>query len=282
MIDYHIHLEKGKYAKDWLEEFLTVGRERGITEFCFTEHLHRFKASLPLLSRVFSHTKKNKESEFMGEWWKKYATEDVEKYISFIQGLKREDYLIKLGCEIDYFEGEEEWLTKFIKDHPWDFVIGSIHWLKGWGFDHLQRPEGWIGKDVDQVYQQYFLLLQRMVSSNLFDIIGHLDVIKVFGFKPKNFDLHTVEEIIKIMSDKRIGTELNTAGLRKPAKEIYPSKEILQLCQKHNIFLTLGSDAHHPQEVGQDFEKALNLLREVGYSQLSVFEERRRKEIKLQ
>jgi histidinol-phosphatase (PHP family) len=277
VLDYHIHIEKVPYSKDRLMKFLDTGLRRGVSEFCITEHIHQFHEAKSFLLRSI---KRMRREDIVDTWLYEHFNESVESYINFIDYFKNKGYPIKLGCELDYFEGGEEWIRSFTDKYPWDFVLGSLHWVNGWSIDNPDNIGLWENR-VDDIYPKYFLLVKKAALSRLFNVIAHFDLVKLFGFQPDNSWQGIVEEVIKTIANNGIGIEVNTGGLRKPVKEIYPSKEILNLCKQYNVYITLGSDAHRPEDVGRDFGKAIRLLKQVGYNKVSKFKNRVREEISL-
>lgn len=272
LIDYHIHL-KGRYKREFLDKYIENGVNKGIEEFCITEHVHRFKESIDVPDNIIKKFGDNKDTNFMKEWWTERCTKTIDEYVNFIQGVKDEGYPVKLGCEMDYLD--EPVLESIVEDYPWDFIIGSVHWIQGWGFDHPGREWTWKNKDIDLIYKKYFNLIKEAAKSGMFDVIGHFDVIKVFGYYPSGEWSYLIEEALKDISNNKIGIELNTAGLRKPIGEMYPNENILKKCKEYGIHITLGSDAHKPEEVGYEFVKASKLLDNIGYKYLTIYDNRK-------
>ncbi len=115
----------------------------------------------------------------------------------------------------------------------------------------------------------------------LFDIIGHCDLVKKFGNRPENELSKDLEKTARVFKECGVAVEINTSGLRKPVNEIYPSYEILKVYKKYDIPIIFGSDAHTPDDVGKDFDKAILLAGQVGYEEFVTFENRNMKTHKL-
>jgi histidinol-phosphatase (PHP family) len=251
--DYHTHtyLSDGKSSH---ESYLHNAAAKGITELGFTDHI----SILPS-----SWTMKDK---------------DVSQMKEIIRSLKDTTTLpvnVKFGIEIDYIPGKEKEIKQLTESLPFDYVIGSVHFLGDWNFD--TSPDDFEGKDIDELYEQYFHQVIKASESGLYDIIGHLDLIKKFGHFPKKTPAKLYKKVIKSLQKADRTVELNTNGLNKPCKEMYPSKELLEACYKANIAVTLSSDAHHADEVGQYFSKAIELLKSIGYRKIAVFDQRERR-----
>ncbi len=262
MINYHNHTSLCGHARGELFEYIDRAIELGIGEFCFTDH-----APMP-------------ESIRQGE---SMAPEEAEIYISSVL-TEREKYKgridIKVGFEVD-FPLFDSFDRRYFADSRIDCLIGSCHFIDGWPCDHpdfLGEFDKW---NIDELYVRYFDIIGDLVESGLFDIAGHIDLIKKFGHRPKGDISNHLLRLVKRIRKSGIVVEINTAGLFKPVGEIYPSAEIVQLLFDNNIPLTLGSDSHSPEAVGLGYERAIAMLKRIGYRKLSGFSKRRRYDVSL-
>ncbi|MGE5315589.1 MAG: histidinol-phosphatase HisJ [Acidobacteriota bacterium] len=188
---------------------------------------------------------------------------------------------VKFGVESDFFPGTEEWVRAFHAANEFDYVIGSVHYLGEWGFDNPVFVHRYEEENIDEIYERYYDHIRRSAESGLFDIIGHCDLVKKFGHRPKkNFD-EILHETMKAVKRADIAIEINTSGLRKPVKEVYPGERILAIASDLGIPLTLGSDAHTPGDVGRDFELGRALIERYGGGRVSVFTRRQRSEVRV-
>jgi histidinol-phosphatase (PHP family) len=121
--------------------------------------------------------------------------------------------------------------------------------------------------------------LKDAAGSGMFDIVGHIDVVKVFGYRPDRDYDDVLRDAMKAIKENGLVVEINTAGLRKPVREVYPSVKILEIIKEMKIPLTLGSDSHTPGDVGRDFDLAVELVKEYGGGKITVFDKRQRKEV---
>jgi histidinol-phosphatase (PHP family) len=244
--DYHVHaLAHGEYqyTYDWLKKFLMTARERQIVELGFAEHDE-------FISRIDTTVLERLQEEFP-------------------------DIKLRLGLEVDYIPGREDYIRQLCRSYDFDYIIGSVHFIDGWGFDHPDFRHLFEEKDIDQVYSRYFELVQMAVKSGLFDIIGHLDLIKIWGHRPRLYDLlFHVKQLLKSIKDSGMVIEINSAGLRKPVGEIYPQQEIINLMASKQIAVTLGSDAHHPWQVGEGLQEAQGVLINAGFTYLASLQQR--------
>lgn len=268
--DYHVHLETGPYTIEWVKEYLKIATERGVKDLGFSEHGYRFKQA---------------KSMFTNPWIDERQTEDLEEYVGLVLEAKKQGLPVKLGIELDYIPGKEKEIEEFLKPYPWDYVIGSVHWINDWGFDLEIMKDRWQEQPIIKSYQEYFSILENLLTSNLFDILGHIDVIKVYGHKPDLKDtelLHNIyDKSINQIKKSNMTVEVSTAGLRKPVGELYPDPEIMRRLADNNIPLIINSDAHKPQHVGEDFDKGIKYIKEYGINQISTFTNRKRTMVKL-
>jgi histidinol-phosphatase (PHP family) len=185
------------------------------------------------------------------------------------------DLSIKLSLEVDYIPGHEDWIKQLASRHPWDYLIGSVHYVSdSWDCDNPKKLSEWQQRDAYEVWQVYFDRLTMAAESGLFEIIGHADLCKKFCFYPTQDCTPLFRRFLQTAAQKDVAIEINTAGLRKDCKEMYPSPQFLALAWEHRVPLTFGSDAHAPREVGMDFDKAIALAKRTGYTHLRRFTQR--------
>jgi histidinol-phosphatase (PHP family) len=266
IVDYHMHLrdERGEIAftADAVERFVERASARGVDEIGFTEHVYYFRETSEL-------------------WQVPYLVErcvfEVGRYCDAVVEAKRRGLPVKLGLEVDYVGGRQSRLSEILEPYPWDFLLGSVHWL---GLDAVdQEPGVWARASVDDVWQRYFDAIAELAGSGAIDVLAHLDLAKIFDRRPsveRRTELYG--EAARAIAAAGVCVEISTAGLRKPVGELYPDPELLSECVRHGVGLTLASDAHEPKLVGEDFDLALALAREVGCETVTVFEGRQRRQ----
>lgn len=256
-----MHLEKGEFTKEWWEEFYCRELENGIREVGVSEHAHRFVEA----RYIYEHL----------PYTEKWCDSSLEKYISFMEELKS-IYNVKIGIEMDYFPEKEDEIRSFLeKYNGFDYVLGSVHWLKcGFGFDIDPNDPRW-SNDLEEIFVDYFDRVKRAINSGIFDIIAHLDLIKLWGV-PLPEDIKEIyEDISRVITDSGIVLEINTSGLRRPVKEIYPSPKFLEIISKYDVPITFGSDAHLPEDAGRFIRDAYTLVKDLGFRRLTVFNKRK-------
>ncbi|OCS00638.1 histidinol phosphate phosphatase [Campylobacter fetus subsp. testudinum] len=185
---------------------------------------------------------------------------------------------VLFGYEVDFLEG---FMDERVFNAKCDYFIGSVHFLNGWGFDNPEFIGEYKNKDIDQIWIEYFNAITNLAKSGKFDIVGHIDLIKVFNFKPTKDIKIIAKDTIKEIKKANLVVELNSAGYRKPVSELYPSDEILEILAEFNIPITLSSDAHSVEQVGQNMDKTMKKAKEFGFSEAAIFVNRDRKMIKI-
>jgi len=260
--DYHMHTVLCKHATGTPLEFKQIGRERGIPELCFTDHC----------PEPSGYDSKHR-----------MAVTEVAAYQDLIYSLRDNTSPdIFWGVEGDFFPGCEAFLASFLPGHPFDLVLGSVHYIKDWGFDNPDYLKTWESVDIKGVWKEYFGLLKALVDTHLFDIIGHFDLPKKFGHRLRDKDMkELVQPLLDHIAKNGMGIEINTSGWRRTVGEAYPSPLILSLACERDIPITFGSDAHAPNEVGYEFGKALTLAREAGYRNSLRFRRRQSSRVAL-
>jgi histidinol-phosphatase (PHP family) len=255
--DYHIHTDLCKHATGDVTEYRSVAKKQGIPEICFTDHGPNPDGFDP------AH---------------RMALDQFPSYREMIEDLQDgEAPEVLLGVEVEYYEGCERFLREWLPAQKFDFVIGSVHVIEGWGFDHPEQRHVWDSADITATWQKYFNILLKFVGSGLFDVVGHLDLPKKFDHRPKEKDLKEMAHpVLDRIAKAGMGIELNTSGLRKPVGEIYPSPLILSMARAREIPICFGSDAHCPDDVGNSFALALDLAREAGYTDYFRIRQRRK------
>ncbi|MDY6932598.1 MAG: histidinol-phosphatase HisJ family protein [Spirochaetota bacterium] len=260
LVDYHNHTYLCEHASGSLEDYINAAITSDLIELGFSDH-----APLPLEIRdgITMHP------------------EETEVYIALLEknrDIYRDKIDIKLGFEIDY-PLRESFNRQYLSDTRLDYLIGSCHFLGDWAFDQSRYAREFENRDIDGIYYEYYSVILDIVLSGYFNIIGHFDIIKKFGHRPKMDFRETIIGIAKMISKKDIAVEINTGGLRKPVREIYPSDDIITLFYNMNVPITLGSDSHASEEVGYMFDSAIEKIKKVGYKKISGFSKRKRYDI---
>ncbi len=261
-IDYHTHHARCGHAEGSLEDYVRRGIELGLDQLGLSDHM-------PLL-----HVDPADYYPGMA-----MAMEELPRYVEECLALKdryKGDIDIRVGLEGDFIEGYEADIERIVQMYPWDYVIGSVHFLGRWDISDSRQLEEWKGRDVDEVYRRYYDAVQKAAKSGFYDYIGHIDVIKRFGYLPAS-DLSGLEkETLDVIKERDLAIELNASGLRMPIGEMFPGRRMLEYCLEREIPLTVGSDAHQPERLAQYLDQATDQLKQIGFTHLATFKRRRR------
>lgn len=209
---------------------------------------------------------------------------EYRKIVAGVQQEAREsgsDIQVLYAAEFDYVPGRMAEVYTALDREDFDYLIGSIHYVDDFAFDDPSKKEEWFSRGVDYIWGRYAELLCEFVTGYRFEIMGHADLPKKFSLFPtdeKRF-LMQMQSIFELAAKKEICMELNTAGLRKDVREIYPSLSLLKLAREAGVRITFGSDAHAPEEIGAGLADALILAQEAGYRSHVVFQKRQAIEI---
>jgi histidinol-phosphatase (PHP family) len=263
-IDYHTHHERCGHAEGRLEDYVKRAVEIGLEQVGLSDHM-------PLL-----HVDPATYYPGMA-----MAMDELPRYVEEALRLKekyRGQIDIRVGLEGDYIEGYEEDIERIVTGYPWDYVIGSVHFLGEWDVSDSRQLHGWEGKRMLDVYERYFDAVQKAAKTGFYDFLGHIDVIKRFGHRPEEDD--EVRELerrtLDVIRDSGVAIELNASGLRMPCAEMFPKRRMLEYAFELGIPVTVGSDAHQPERLSQYLDQAVALLKEVGYRELATFSGRQR------
>jgi histidinol-phosphatase (PHP family) len=260
--DYHLHTPLCGHAVGAPRDYVLAARRAGLAEIGFSDH--------------------NPMPTQFDDW--RMAPGELPRYLELIDEAQREfpDYPIRLGLECDFIPGHENHIRHLATQAEWDYLIGSVHYITpDWDVDNPKHLKRWNEQPVEQVWQLYFEAYTKMAQSCLFDFLAHPDLVKKFGHRPpgdlRRFYLPTLDAI----AEAGTTMEVSTAGLRKEVGEIYPSRDFLVAARQRNIPIVINSDAHAPEEVAHEFDRAYALVREVGYTQVMRFQKRRAVPVKI-
>jgi histidinol-phosphatase (PHP family) len=266
LTDYHVHLRTDAldasaaehFSPANVERYREVASERGIVELGVSEHVYRFRQALEVWQHPF---------------WVQYAKDDLDSYCAFV----REETDLRLGIEADFVPGGEDRMANLLEARDFDYVIGSVHFLREGAVDMEDYSVWQRGRSPEEVWRRYFQTIGETARSGLFDVVAHPDLVKYWGDgarRPEG-DLRRYYQLaIDGIAESGIAVELSTAGLRKPAGELYPARAFLEMAVEAGAPVALSSDAHRPDDVGADYDRALAVLEELGVRELCVFDRR--------
>ena len=269
LTDYHVHLrpdEDGTDADAYFtaenaERYRDTAAERGISELGVSEHVHRFSQALEVWTHPF---------------WRRWAVDDLDSYCAFV----RDQTDLKLGIEADYVPGREDRMASLLESRDWDYVLGAIHFLSDEAVDMRGDWDVWRSGTPEKVWRRYFETLGEAARTGMYDVMAHPDLVKVWGddsARPDGDPRYYYELAMDGIAESGVAVEVSTAGLRKPVAEIYPSRGFMEMCLEAGAPVCLSSDAHLPEQLGHEYDQALEYLDRLGVGELAVFERRERR-----
>jgi len=222
---------------------------------------------------------------FPTKWCMK--SEDLAGYIAEIEKIKNTNPAIEIysGLEADYIPNIT---SPRLFQEKLDYTIGSIHFVekfpdgKRWEIDgtHSLFLDGYnkiFNNNIRDIIVRYYELTREMIELACPPVIGHLDKIKIQNVDGKFFDEHDtwyqeeVKKTIACIESSGAIVEVNTRGLyQKKSTTPYPSPWILEILHQKKIPITISSDAHHCQDIVNQFPETASLLKQIGFQTLSV------------
>lgn len=255
--DHHIHTRLCRHARGEPREYVERAVALGMSELGFADHL-------PFLAGWRPH------DELPDDW--SMSMEELEDYVTLVRDLAAEyagDLHIVLGVEADYIEETLDETAAVLARYPFDYVIGSVHIVgRRFAFDHPAMHDRLADYGFERIRLESLELAERAAASGLFDVIGHLDHAKKLG-GPAGGEAAVeaaASRALRAIAAAGAALEVNTAGLRKPVGEQYPSQALLTEARALGVPVTFGSDAHRPEDVGAGFARAEEVARLAGYT----------------
>ncbi|MFN8111078.1 MAG: PHP domain-containing protein [Thermoleophilia bacterium] len=275
LIDYHMHTQPdgdayrdpvraeweahgGPWSRGWLAVYADAARARAVGEIAITEHIHRFTVARGWLDAPF---------------WAAECTQDIDAYAAGVLAAQADGLPVLLGIEMDWLAGREDDIRAVLAAHPWDVVLGSVHWLDGAPVDDPGDPPI-PARHAAEVWHRYLDEWVRAVESGLFDVMAHPDLPKVFGHHAPPEVVDRWDAVIPRVAAAGVAIECSSAGLRKPVGELYPDPSLLARFREAGVPVTLASDAHRPGDVAYGYATAVAALRGAGYTTLTRFRRR--------
>jgi histidinol-phosphatase (PHP family) len=255
LYDTHMHTPLCKHAEGEPEEYAEAAERRGLKGIIVTCHNP--------VPGGWSATVRMGEDEF-------------DAYVGMVDRARRAfagRVDVRLGIESDYVPGFEPYLARFHERAPFHYVLGSVHpQIKEYKEAYL-RPDA----EPQEYHRTYFQHLAMAAESGLFDALSHPDLVK--NIFPSRWDPNLILDDIRRSLDRiaktGVAMELNTSGLNKAYGEMNPGRAILAEMSARRIPVVVGSDSHVPARVGDKFEEAFDILRDVGYSEVCFYLDRK-------
>ncbi|MDQ1340563.1 MAG: histidinol-phosphatase family [Campylobacterota bacterium] len=257
IVDLHNHTKLCNHAEGEISQYIEKAIECGVKYFGFSEH-----APMNFDEKYRINFEQMKEYE-------KSVLDAKERYKNSIE--------ILLGYEVDYLIG---YMDERVLNADVDYLIGSVHFIEEWGFDNPEFIGNYKNQNIDEIWQKYFNAIEDMAKSKLFDIVGHIDLIKIFNFLPKKNIIEIAKNALFAIKEAGMSVEIYVAGFRKPVAEAYPSPILLEEIKKLGIPITFASDAHKPEQVGLFSDETLNIAKNLGFDECVIYRKRKKEFIK--
>lgn len=290
MSDYHLHLHphavtKARGGADWpplgeypdglIESYVESAAQKGVTELGFTEHLYRTEEGQAVL----------------GPFWETEARPDLAqqaqamvaadqglflgRYVDAVLAAKERGLPVKLGLEVDFFPDSIDRVLQLLSTYPFDYLIGSVHWVGGWSIDSPDVSYEFEMRGIDQSWADYFTIVADLAGRGVVEVLAHVDVCKKFGYKPEVEPTPLYERVVRAAAKSGTSVEISSQGLRRPVHEIYPSQTFLKMFHDAGVKITLASDAHRAADAGFAHDEVVAAAQAAGYSDHLRFDARR-------
>lgn len=275
-IDYHMHFEYGSYDLNWVQGFFDTARERGVDEIGISEHTHGFSEFKDLYYDeliVDNSTVGTYQQKWLSRNKFRYSLHD---YMTFMTDLKKRGYPVKTGIEVCNFRNQEA-VRAILEPYQFDYIIGSVHFLKGWGYDFADIKSVWNDHKLEDIYDWYAEAVEDLCASGLYDILGHPFNIRLFQHFP-DFDVQPVlDRVARALKKSKMAVDINTGTLyRYPVAEISPYPDFMKIAKRYDLPIVVSSDAHKPEDCGRYIDKAEEYAKSFGFDEVQVFTNRQR------
>ena len=259
MIDAHIHFESQAYTKAGLMKFVDAAQKQGLDSIMILEHTHRFQEWAPLYDQILGI------DTAQDVWYHKKKKISIRDYQEFITKMKQETFPIHIefGLEVCYFHEKEAFIQTMLREFPYDFAVGSVHFVNHIAYDNavFSKRLLWDQKSANQIYHDYYQEMERLIKSGLFQGLAHPDTIKMFHILPAYDLTPTYHHMAELLNEHNMYTENNVGCYyRYHHEDLGLSDVFLSILQAHHVRLLTASDAHLPEHVGLYIKDAENRI----------------------
>lgn len=257
--DYHVHSQFSSDSDAKMELMIEKAIYLGFERICFTDHMD------------YDYPKEN-GMDFLF---------DIDAYfhkLNNLKGIYQNDIKVLIGIELGLMPYLKSRYDILLKNHAFDFVIGSSHLVKG---EDPYFPQFWEGKTEEEGMVAYFQsIIDNLEVFDNFDTYGHIDYIVRYGPNKNKYYTYKkyeaiLSKLLKLLIAKGKALEINTAGYKYGLGHAHPQEDVLQQYKElGGTYITIGSDAHKVEHFAYDFEMAGKMLREIGFTKYVVYEGR--------
>ncbi len=285
MSDYHLHLHPhtprpdappmGVYPDGHIERFVEAALARGVTELGFTEHLYRCVEAEPLLGHWWERDPDPTLRAAMEAWVTSERNLSLPRYVEAVLDAKARGLPVKLGLEVDFVPGTEEAVIDLLAGYPFDFLIGSVHWVGAWNFMQSSAPDEFARRGPRRAFEDYFALETALAASGMVDGLAHADYVKRLAILPEGSLADLYDPFAAAAARTGTAVEVSSAGLRHPINEVYPGPELLARFRAAGVPILLASDAHMAPEAAWGHAEVVAAARAAGYTDHNRYADRR-------
>ncbi len=256
--DYHTHTPLCLHAEGEPEQYVARALELGMMTYGIADH-----APMPPEQEPYDNWRMRcADATAYREWIDRARAAAAGKSLSILTGL-----------ECDWLPGIEPWVRRLRQEFACDYLIGSVHYLRrGESVDDSVYANRTITDSTETDWQLYWQAVTDMIQSKLFDIVGHIDLVKIWKRVPGGNLLRYYGPALDALEHSGMAVEINTAGWHKHCTEQYPGREFLQELLQRRIPIVIDSDAHCPAHLSRDWDRAVDLLQELTSGKLRQFE----------
>ncbi|MEM2930047.1 MAG: histidinol-phosphatase [Thermoproteota archaeon] len=254
-INYHIHTTFSDGSSS-MSDCCEAAIRKGFDEIAFTDHLTVFPDGSSAVHSL--------------NWLR---LENYVKEAKMVSEKCGSRLTVKLGLEVDYIPGNEKFLEDMLASYDFDFLMGSVHFVGGICIDspkHRVMMEKEIGRHgFNKFYSKYMQLVSKSVETSLFNVVGHIDIVRIWGFNPNN-GLLDEQNVLNLVKQHGMCIEASSRGLRQPVSSIYPSQRIMRKARELGIPLTIGTDAHSLEEIDYAYDSLISYVKAFAYDGIAT------------
>ena len=265
----------GTYPPGHIDRYVEVARSRGVTEVGFTEHLYRCVEAGAVLGRWWERDGDPRLRADMEAWVRSERNLSLARYVEVVLDAKARGLPVKLGLEVDFVPGTEAAVLDLLAGIPFDYLVGSIHWIGAWNFMRDSAPAEFGRRGVRRAFEQYFALEESLAASGMVDVLAHADVIKRAGLRPDEGAADLYGPVVAAAVRRGTAVEVSSAGLRHDVGELFPAADFLERFRAAGVPITLASDAHSAEEAAWGHDAVVRAARHAGYTSYLRFDARR-------
>lgn len=274
--DYHMHFEYGDYDVEWVKGFFEAAAARGLDEIGISEHTHTF----PEFEQLY-YDDLILDGSFVGSFQQKWLKKNkfkhtLDDYFAFMEKLRSLGYKVKTGIEVCNFQNQAK-VREILEKYDFDYVIGSIHFIRGWAYDSVEIKDEWQRHSLRDIYEWYTQEIEHLCAGGLYDVLGHPFNLRLYKFLP-DFDVTPyLVRAAEALKKAGMGIDVNTGTFyRYPIAEISPYPDFMRIAAEHGLPIITSSDSHKPEDCGSYIDDAIEYVKGFGYTEGMIFDQRRR------